>query len=134
MGSLNIFNNVGNVDKKIEELEKENMNLKMKLELKEMDKSMVSINELKKLQNENLILQSELYLEKEKNIKASEKINQLEESLKVSTFIDNDKIKKYKIVFPYVKQVLNLWKPNEKNEKDIFDKLKNIIEEDDKVQ
>ena len=125
--------------KKNEELENEIMNLRKQLDLKEIsDKSMVSRSELEKVEKEKNFLQSELSIEKQKNIKASEQINQLEESLRVSTFQDNDKInekaKKYKIVSSYVKQVLNIWKPDEKNGKYLFDKLKNIIDDEEKMK
>ena len=125
--------------KKNEELENEIMNLRKQLDLKEIsDKSMVSRSELEKVEKEKNFLQSELSIEKQKNIKASEKINQLEESLRVSTFQDNDKInekaKKYKIVSSYVKQVLNIWKPDEKNGKYLFDKLKSIIDNEEKMK
>ena len=145
VGNQDLFNNLDNSNeadefkKKIEELENENMDLRKQLDLREMsDKSKVSKSELEKVQKENYLLQSELSTEKQKNIKASEKISQLEESLKISTFKDNDKInekaKKYKIVSSYVKQVLNLWKPDEKNGKYLFDKLKNFIEDEETNQ
>lgn len=138
--SKNIFNNSDDenieiLKKKNEDLENELMNLRKELELKEIDdKNVVSKDELEKVQNENFLLQSELEEEKEKNSKASQEIINLKKSIRLSSGSekDNEKIKKYNIILSYMKQVINLWNPAEEKEKYILNKLRDIIEKDEK--
>ena len=71
--------------KKIEELENEIINLRKELDLKEInDKNMVSKSELDKVEKNKYLLQSELSIEKEKNMKLLEEINKLKQSLQAS--------------------------------------------------
>ena len=125
-------NNVEELQKKNEELENEIMKLRKDLELKEMDKSMVSKSELDKIENEKNILQSELKEEKEKNLKASQEILKLKES--ISNFPNNEKskdiekVKKYNVLVSYIKQVVGVWNPTENRDQFLLKKLKEMIE------
>ena len=79
-------------------------------------------------------MESELKLEKEKNLKASEEINKLKESLQISVVNnkDTEKLKKYNVFVSYIKQAVNLWNPSEDKEKFILNKLKNMVENEEK--
>ena len=136
-----IDNNIGGsvnmeeLKKRNEELENEVMKLRKEIDLKEMDKSTVSKSELEKIQNEYNLLQSELKEEKKKNLKASQEIIKLKESInnvanneKLSK--DNEKLKKYNVFVSYIKQVVGVWNPTENREQFLLKKLKEMIEKE----
>ena len=112
------------------------MILRKELDLKEINKSTVSKDQLEEIKKEKYLLQSELDKEKEKNLKASEKIIQLKEKLEESirasnlSIKDTEKAKKYNIFLSYIKQVVDVWKPIENKEQFLYKKLKEMIEMD----
>ena len=135
----NIFENASDNDieelkKKNKELENEVLILRKDLDLKEFnDKNMINKSELDKVQKEKSLLQSELNIEKEKNLRASEEISKLKESLQTSVINkESEKLKKYNVFLSYIKQVVNMWNPTEEKEKNILNKLKTMVETDEK--
>ena len=136
-----IDNNIGGsvnmeeLKKRNEELENEVMKLRKEIDLKEMDKSTVSKSELEKIQNEYNLLQSELKEEKKKNLKASQEIIKLKESINnvannEKLLKDNEKLKKYNVFVSYIKQVVGVWNPTENREQFLLKKLKEMIEKE----
>ena len=127
-------NETNKLKQQIETLENENMELRKNLELKEMEsKDMVSKNEFQKIENQNFILKSQLEEQEKQNLKISEEMIKLKESINLSLLNNKDntdKGKKYSICLSYVKQVLDMWKPNEDKEQFIFNKLKKMVDEE----
>ena len=45
---------------------------------------------------------------------------------------ESEKLKKYNVFLSYIKQVVNMWNPTEEKEKFILNKLKTMVENDEK--